>query len=287
MARIRVHALLCVLAGPAVAAALRAPLSVGRAHAPLSRAAPHRPPLRMARRDPRAAETNAEATDGSAGIRQILGFKGAKGDGADASAPFNWKIRLQLMKPGTWVPLIWGVACGAAASGQYHAVWNLFGDAPTTDSVAVVGQDTLKAIGAMMLSGPILCGFTQTINDWYDRDLDAINEPYRPIPSGAISEAEVYQQIYGLLISGIALAIGLDVVAMHDWPVITLVATIGIILAYIYSVRSAALLHPMPRREAQGRLAHPRSLSAREDMPLQPEPRDPRPLLTARSRARA
>lgn len=31
----------------------------------------------------------------------------------------------------------------------------------------------------------------QTINDWYDRDIDAINEPYRPIPSGAISEQEV------------------------------------------------------------------------------------------------
>jgi hypothetical protein len=31
----------------------------------------------------------------------------------------------------------------------------------------------------------------QTINDWYDREIDAINEPYRPIPSGAISETEV------------------------------------------------------------------------------------------------
>lgn len=31
----------------------------------------------------------------------------------------------------------------------------------------------------------------QTLNDWYDRDIDAINEPYRPIPSGAISENEV------------------------------------------------------------------------------------------------
>jgi hypothetical protein len=153
------------------------------------------------------------------------------------SAPFNWKIRLQLMKPGTWVPLIWGVACGAAASGNFHAVWNIFGDAPTTDSWGVVGTDTIKAIGAMMLSGPILCGFTQTINDWYDRDLDAINEPYRPIPSGAISEGEVYFQIYALLLSGIALSIGLDVWAMHEWPVIGLVASIGIILAYTYSVR--------------------------------------------------
>ena len=30
----------------------------------------------------------------------------------------------------------------------------------------------------------------QTLNDWYDREIDAINEPYRPIPSGAISENE-------------------------------------------------------------------------------------------------
>lgn len=29
------------------------------------------------------------------------------------------------------------------------------------------------------------------MNDWYDREIDAINEPYRPIPSGAISESEV------------------------------------------------------------------------------------------------
>ena len=34
-----------------------------------------------------------------------------------------WKIRLQLTKPVTWVPLVWGVACGAAASGNFHW-WN-------------------------------------------------------------------------------------------------------------------------------------------------------------------
>lgn len=29
-----------------------------------------------------------------------------------------------------------------------------------------------------------MCPPSQTINDWYDREIDAINEPYRPIPSG-------------------------------------------------------------------------------------------------------
>ena len=82
---------------------------------------------------PIAAETNAEAEDGSGGLRQLLGLKGASVD--DGKSFLNWKIRLQLMKPATWIPLIWGVACGAAASGNYHAIWNLFGAAPTTDSL--------------------------------------------------------------------------------------------------------------------------------------------------------
>jgi len=40
-------------------------------------------------------------------------------------------------------------------------VWNLFGDAPTTDSWGVVTEDTFKAIAAMFLSGPLLTGYTQ------------------------------------------------------------------------------------------------------------------------------
>lgn len=46
------------------------------------------------------------------------------------------------------------------------------------------------------LIGPILTGYTQTLNDWEDREIDAINEPYRPIPSGAISRDQVIQQIW-------------------------------------------------------------------------------------------
>uniref|UniRef100_A0A7S2R4N2 Chlorophyll synthase n=1 Tax=Rhizochromulina marina TaxID=1034831 RepID=A0A7S2R4N2_9STRA len=131
--------------------------------------------------------------------------------------------------------MIWGVACGAAASGNYHAVWNLFGDAPTTDSVGVVVGDTFKALGAMFLAGPLLTGYTQTINDWYDRELDAVNEPYRPIPSGAISEGEVQAQIWVLLIGGLVWAYQLDQWAGHDWPVILATSLFGTLTAYCYS----------------------------------------------------
>ena len=48
----------------------------------------------------------------------------------------------------------------------------------------------------MLQSGPILTGYTQTLNDWEDREIDAINEPNRPIPSGAITKEQVIQQIW-------------------------------------------------------------------------------------------
>jgi chlorophyll synthase len=87
----------------------------------------------------------------------------------------------------------------------------------------------------MLMSGPLLAGYTQTINDFYDREIDAINEPYRPIPSGAISVPQVVVQIVVLLIAGIAVAYGLDQWAGHEFPTITVLAIGGSFLSYIYS----------------------------------------------------
>lgn len=154
------------------------------------------------------------SSDRSAKTRQLLGMKGA------ASGETSiWKIRLQLMKPITWIPLIWGVVCGAASSGGY--TWT--------------GESILKALTCMLLSGPLLAGYTQTINDFYDRDLDAINEPYRPIPSGAISIPQVVAQILILLFAGIGIAYLLDLWAGHSFPIITCLAIFGSFISYIYS----------------------------------------------------
>jgi chlorophyll/bacteriochlorophyll a synthase len=78
--------------------------------------------------------------------------------------------------------------CGAAASGNYHWIWNPFD--PNDRDVMLGLEDAAKGFAAMILAGPFLTGYTQTINDWYDREIDAINEPNRPIPSGAISEGQ-------------------------------------------------------------------------------------------------
>jgi chlorophyll synthase len=146
--------------------------------------------------------------------RQMLGMKGATSEKTSV-----WKIHIQLMKPITWIPLMWGVICGAASSGDF--TWSL--------------ENVLKSALCMLMSGPLLTGYTQTINDYYDREIDAINEPYRPIPSGAISLTRVIIQIFVLLFGGIGVAYILDQAANHEFPIITVLAIGGSFLAFIYS----------------------------------------------------
>ena len=72
----------------------------------------------------------------------------------------------QLLKPITWFPPMWAFACGVVASGQ-----------------GLSGQTGLILLG-LVLTGPLVCASSQAVNDWFDRHVDAINEPQRPIPSG-------------------------------------------------------------------------------------------------------
>jgi len=152
--------------------------------------------------------------ESQAQVRQMLGMKGSQVQNLP-----KWRLRLQLMKPITWIPLIWGVLCGSASSGGFQWRW----------------EDILKVLTCMLLSGPLMTGYTQTLNDFYDREIDAINEPYRPIPSGAIPLGQVIAQIWLLLLAGLGLALFLDIWSGQSWPVITTIAVIGTFLAFIYS----------------------------------------------------
>ena len=77
-------------------------------------------------------------------------------------------VVLELLKPITWFPPMWAFGCGIASSGQ-----SLQGRWPTV----MLG---------VFLAGPLVCATSQAVNDWFDRHVDAINEPDRPIPSGRI-----------------------------------------------------------------------------------------------------
>ncbi|HIP85595.1 MAG TPA: hypothetical protein EYH17_02990, partial [Pyrodictium sp.] len=68
------------------------------------------------------------------------------------------------------------------------------------------------------------------INDYFDRDIDAINKPERPIPSGRISphEALFLSIVVGVAGLGIALLIG---------PLAFVYALVNAVLVYTYSWR--------------------------------------------------
>jgi chlorophyll/bacteriochlorophyll a synthase len=78
------------------------------------------------------------------------------------------KAGLELLKPVTWFAPMWAYGCGIVSSG-----------------VSLEGKWLTFAAG-VALCGPLVCGTSQAVNDWFDRHVDAINEPNRPIPSGRI-----------------------------------------------------------------------------------------------------
>jgi chlorophyll synthase len=117
---------------------------------------------------------------------------------------------LELLKPVTWFPPMWAFACGVVSSGT-----------------AIDGRWGLVA-GGLALAGPLVCGTSQAVNDWFDREVDAINEPHRPIPSGRIPGR------WGLYIAIAWTLVSLTVAAALG-PWVLLAAAVGLVLAWAYS----------------------------------------------------
>jgi chlorophyll/bacteriochlorophyll a synthase len=117
---------------------------------------------------------------------------------------------LELFKPVTWFPPMWAFMCGVVSSGApFSEKWPL-------------------ALGGAILAGPLICATSQAVNDWFDRDVDAINEPGRPIPSGRIPGR------WGLYISLVWTFASLILAAfLGVWVFVA--AVVGLILAWIYS----------------------------------------------------
>ncbi len=85
----------------------------------------------------------------------------------------------------------------------------------------------MAALG-VLLAGPLVCATSQAANDWYDRHVDAINEPHRPIPSGRIPGR------WGLYIALGWTSLSM-VVALLLGPVVAIAAAVGLALAWAYS----------------------------------------------------
>lgn len=117
---------------------------------------------------------------------------------------------LELFKPITWFPPMWAFACGVVSSGE-----------------PITGRWPFLLAG-IALTGPLVCATSQAVNDWFDRHVDAINEPHRPIPSGRIPGR------WGLWIAIVWTAVSLLVAAVTG-PWILAATALGLLLAWAYS----------------------------------------------------
>ena len=117
---------------------------------------------------------------------------------------------LALLKPVTWFPPMWAFMCGVVSSGVPLAErWGFL-------------------VAGMVLAGPLVCGTSQAVNDWFDRHVDAINEPQRPIPSGRVPGR------WGLGIAIVGTLLSLAVGALIN-PWVLAATVVGLFLAWIYS----------------------------------------------------
>ncbi len=117
---------------------------------------------------------------------------------------------LQLLKPITWFPPMWAFACGAVSSGTNPL------DTP------------LLLLAGVVLAGPMVCGASQVVNDWFDREVDAINEPHRPIPSGRVPGQ--WGLYYAVTWSALSLLLGMSLGSTVFWATL-----VGLVLAWAYS----------------------------------------------------
>ena len=127
---------------------------------------------------------------------------------------------LELLKPITWFPPIWAFVCGVVSSG-----------------VSIADRLPFLVAG-ILLTGPLVCGTSQAVNDWFDRHVDAINEPARPIPSGRIAGR------WGLWIACAGTLLAL-LVGWATGPWVLAATALGLLCAWGYSA-------PPPRLKASG-----------------------------------
>jgi chlorophyll synthase/bacteriochlorophyll c synthase len=140
---------------------------------------------------------------------------------SDQQVPLIKRIRahIELADPVTWISPAMICVCGALASSAQA------GGFQATNS----RQWGLALLGTLMI-GPLGTGFSQSINDYYDRDIDAINDPSRPIPAGLVSLAGA--RMNWLILGTSSFLVSL----VFGNPLITALAVFGIILSVIYSV---------------------------------------------------
>ncbi len=128
---------------------------------------------------------------------------------------------LDLLDPVTWVAgpqgFIGGVI-GAGFGGKFD------------------GQTFWLIFLGFLLTGPLTIGFSQSINDYFDRDVDAINEPTRPIPAGLVTLQGAILNVSIVALLAMVCAIVMALTGAQNGMVLVVMTFFGLILGTFYSM---------------------------------------------------
>ena len=130
------------------------------------------------------------------------------------------KAHLELLDPVTWISVFPCLAGGVMASGAMQ---------PSI-------HDYLLLSALFIIYGPLGTGFSQSVNDYYDLELDMVNEPSRPIPSGRLSKKEALWNWSLVLCAAVMLGTWLSIhIGGQRGMVFAGTLLTGLFVGYIYS----------------------------------------------------
>lgn len=130
------------------------------------------------------------------------------------------KAHIELLDPVTWISVFPCLAGGVMASGNMQSTL----------------YDYVLLFALFLIYGPLGTGFSQSVNDYYDLELDRVNEPTRPIPSGRISEKEAIWNWSVVLLIAIVLGSWISLsIGGQRGIVFAICLLTGLTLGYIYS----------------------------------------------------
>ncbi|NTV03055.1 MAG: UbiA family prenyltransferase [Chlorobiaceae bacterium] len=130
------------------------------------------------------------------------------------------KAHIEILDPVTWISVYPCLTGGVMASGMMQ---------PTV-------HDYLMLFTLFLIYGPLGTGFSQSVNDYFDLELDMVNEPTRPIPSGRLTKSEALWN--WSIVLAVALALGamlsINIGGTRGLVILSTFFT-GLFLGFVYS----------------------------------------------------
>jgi geranylgeranylglycerol-phosphate geranylgeranyltransferase len=101
--------------------------------------------------------------------------------------------------------------------------------AAVTGGASILGSPLTLLLS--FVTGFCMAGAAMAINDYYDREIDAVNEPGRPIPSGRVTPGEAVALTAALSVFGLGasymISLSVTLVAAFSWVVMILYSAWG------------------------------------------------------------